>query len=101
MESAGDENEINAQCCQPSCICMLMGIKIMKSAIHFENTLADYMKCQCRIIRRLIRNEQYELIDDILKEMGDSLHQIYNIESQILTKLEKGAILSNCLEPEG
>lgn len=86
---------------RPSCMCMIMGIKIMKSAVAFENCLCDYLKCQCKIIRKLIRNEQYEIIDNVLKQMSDNLQQIYKIETQVIAKLEKGAIISDCLEPEG
>jgi len=86
---------------RPSCMCMIMGIKIMKSAVELENALASYLECQCRIIKRLIRNEQYDIIDNVLKQMSDNLHQIYNIESQIISKIEKGAIIADCLEPEG
>lgn len=81
--------------------CHVLGLKIAKSAVDFEDSLAEYMHCQCLMVKRLLCSDQDEKVLPMLKSFRDNLEQVCCIETQLLEKLDKGLHLSNCDIEEG
>ena len=76
--------------------CHVLGLKIAKSAVEFEDSVAEYLHCQCMAVKQLICSEQDEKIIPILRSFKENLEQISCIETQLTDKLNNGLCLSNC-----
>jgi len=82
--------------CPPKNRCDDLGMWIADSALEFEDSLAKYLKCQCKTIKKLLCEGKEDMIVPVLRSFKEILEQVCCIEKKLIYKLDKGICIGPC-----
>lgn len=67
-----------------------LGIGIARTALDFESALADYLRCECRTLEKLLNNEKEEEIIPMLKVFKENIEQMCDVQARLIENMDRG-----------
>lgn len=67
-----------------------LGIGIARTALEFEGALAEYLRCECRTLEKLLSSEKEEEIIPMLKVFKENIEQMCNVQARLIENMDRG-----------
>ena len=75
---------------QPLPIDNALGIDIAKTALEFEGALAEYLRCECKTLDKLLQSEKEEEIIPMLKVFKENIEQMCDVQARLVETMDRG-----------
>lgn len=75
---------------QPQTIDNALGIDIAKTALEFEGALAEYLRCECKTLDKLLQSEKEEEIIPMLKVFKENIEQMCDVQARLVETMDRG-----------
>lgn len=71
-----------------------LGISIARTALEFEGALAEYLRCECRTLEKLLDSEKEEEIIPMLKFFKENIEQMCDVQARLVETMNRGLKIS-------
>lgn len=67
-----------------------LGIDIAKTALEFEGALAEYLRCECKTLEKLLNSDKEDEIIPMLKVFKENIEQMCDVQARLVENMDRG-----------